>query len=117
MHELQIFFSWFDKHSVAGVPLDIPAHFLVGACLYAVLVARRFSAKEAIIGVLGIAIFKELTFDLSSLMFTHNYFEPVKDVFFTALGPVTHAWFELKLRGPSAAESRSKALLRRAVRS
>ncbi len=68
--------------------MDKVAHFIVGAVLYIVLVKRGYPKFNALVGVLGLALFKEFVIDLSVLINTGNGFESFMDILATMVVPV-----------------------------
>ena len=67
-----------------NVPQDVYLHFLVGLVLFQLL--RRFLKPiYCAFIVVSLALFKEYL-DLDFVLFTKEYLEPLKDIFFTTLG-------------------------------
>ncbi|PCI27503.1 hypothetical protein COB52_04720 [Candidatus Kaiserbacteria bacterium] len=81
------FFEWVASTSIYGLPLDIPAHLLVGLVIF--LIARKSgsTAHTALAVVFAMALLKELTFDLRIWWTWGFYLEPIKDIIVSLLLP------------------------------
>lgn len=80
--------SWFGQNQIFGIPADALAHFILGLLLYLAALQVTKSNKRAWIVLAIAAVSKELIIDFSSMRYTGRYFESIKDLLVTALGPL-----------------------------
>lgn len=69
-----------------GIPGDLVAHFLIGAILGWIVYVTFGDRRNAVYWILGMAVFKELFFDLHANVLNGQFFEPIKDVVVSILG-------------------------------
>lgn len=91
--------AWIGHTSVLGITLDIPAHLFAAAVIYYLLAARGVRTLYCILVVALAELMKEL-YDLSALLHHGDYLEPLKDLFFTALGAWLGHFFSRKVEIP-----------------
>jgi len=78
--------AWLREHALFGIPGDFWAHLAVGGIFY--FYSRIYcSDKTALILVLSLALSKEV-FDLSAIILSEMYFEPLKDIMVTIAIPL-----------------------------
>jgi hypothetical protein len=86
MHWSQVMAQWIRESSFFGIPMDIMAHFIIGAMLGWIAFMISGSKRNAIIFLWIAALGKEFILDFSSLMHMRHIFEPIKDLIISVVG-------------------------------
>jgi hypothetical protein len=79
---LHSFFEFISHNNLFGIPLDIPAHLIVGAIASYYILRKTQSIKTCLISILLIALMKEL---YDQKVMTNTLLENIKDITITML--------------------------------
>ena len=102
---------WWPNHNkILNLPADFVLHITIGSALYMIMRAFKYSPRVAIITIASFAIFKELVFDLSATLHTHDYLEPFKDMVNSIIVPVLIGYYATLLSLGRALKKRVASL-------
>lgn len=85
----------FADGTIAGIPTDVISHYIIGMCLFWWFMLFQGSRKTAFLGVLFLAVFKEMAIDNNDFSTLVGWAEPIKDVGLSCIGACTGCVFPI----------------------
>jgi hypothetical protein len=79
--------------SIAGIPMDIVLHTFIGFAIFKYVYNIKSQLYLALFVTLLFAFIKEF-WDLSAVLNSGYFFEPIKDVFFTLCAPTAYLFIK-----------------------